>query len=110
MSSFTRLSTSSPENYKKLLDAHDTWMFDCDGVLWHGTHPIDGVIELLNALRALSQYHHIVTIVHRIYDDHWIEKSIIFVTNNATQSRATYKKKFDKMGIEAHVVRTHTSS
>jgi len=25
------------------------------------------------------------------------------VTNNATQSRRTYKKKFDKLGIEAHV-------
>ena len=32
------------------------------------------------------------------------EKTVLFVTNNATQSRRTYKKKFDKLGIEAHVV------
>ena len=30
---------------------------------------------------------------------------MIFVTNNATNSRASYKTKFDKLGIEAHVVR-----
>jgi len=33
-----------------------------------------------------------------------IEKSIIFVTNNATKSRREYKKKFDKLGIDATVV------
>jgi 4-nitrophenyl phosphatase len=33
------------------------------------------------------------------------EKSIIFVTNNATKSREDYKKKFDKLGIQAEVVR-----
>lgn len=32
------------------------------------------------------------------------EKSIIFVTNNATKSRKEYKKKFDKLGIDATVV------
>lgn len=33
------------------------------------------------------------------------EKQIVFVTNNATKSRKTYKKKFDHLGVEAHVVR-----
>ena len=32
-------------------------------------------------------------------------KHVIFVTNNATTSRASYKKKFEKLGIDAHVVR-----
>ena len=32
------------------------------------------------------------------------EKSVLFVTNNATKSRKNYKKKFDKLGVEAHVV------
>lgn len=32
------------------------------------------------------------------------EKSIIFVTNNATKSRRNYKGKFDKLGIQAEVV------
>jgi hypothetical protein len=33
------------------------------------------------------------------------EKNIIFVTNNATKSREDLKKKFDKLGIQAEVVR-----
>src|SRR5579863_6579387 len=33
------------------------------------------------------------------------EKRVLFVTNNATKSRRNYKKKFDGLGIEAHVVR-----
>lgn len=33
-----------------------------------------------------------------------IDKQVIFVTNNATKSRRTYKLKFDKHGIEAHLV------
>lgn len=30
---------------------------------------------------------------------------MLFVTNNATKSRKSYKGKFDKLGVEAHVVR-----
>lgn len=33
-----------------------------------------------------------------------IEKHIIFVTNNATKSRRSYKGKFDKLGVQAEVV------
>ena len=33
-----------------------------------------------------------------------LDKSIVFVTNNATKSRQNYKKKFDKLGIAATVV------
>jgi ribonucleotide monophosphatase NagD (HAD superfamily) len=33
------------------------------------------------------------------------EKSVIFVTNNATKARQDYKSKFDKLGIQAQVVR-----
>ena len=32
------------------------------------------------------------------------EKAVLFVTNNATKSRVNYKKKFDTLGVEAHVV------
>lgn len=59
-------------------------MFDCDGVLWHGDRLIDGAVEVLDILRKEK-------------------KNILFVTNNATKSRKNYKKKFDVLGIEAHV-------
>jgi ribonucleotide monophosphatase NagD (HAD superfamily) len=32
-------------------------------------------------------------------------KQLVFVTNNSTKSRADYKKKFEKLGIPAEVVR-----
>ena len=32
------------------------------------------------------------------------DKHILFVTNNATKSLANYKKKFDKLGVQAEVV------
>jgi len=78
----TRLS--SQKDYKKLLDSYDTWLFDCDGVLWRGDHLLDGVIEVLDMLRRR-------------------DKKVVFVTNNATKSRRNYKTKFDQLGIEAHV-------
>ena len=45
---------STPEDYKTLLDKFDTWLFDCDGVLWRGDELIDGVVEVLHMLRCLS--------------------------------------------------------
>ncbi|KAH9997029.1 2-phosphoglycolate phosphatase [Russula vinacea] len=79
-----RLDSKAPERYQELLDKYDTWMFDCDGVLWHGDRLIDGAVEVLHILRSQK-------------------KRVLFVTNNATKSRRNYKKKFDGLGIEAHV-------
>ncbi|KAH9474548.1 4-nitrophenylphosphatase [Psilocybe cubensis] len=75
---------SSKEDYEKLLDSYDTWLFDCDGVLWRGDHLIEGVVEVLDILRRRN-------------------KKIVFVTNNATKSRKSYKTKFDQLGVESHV-------
>ncbi|KAF5373467.1 hypothetical protein D9615_009499 [Tricholomella constricta] len=75
---------TSAQDYASLLDRYDTWMFDCDGVLWHGDRLIDGVVEVLGMLRRKN-------------------KKILFVTNNATKSRKSYKGKFDQLGVEAHV-------
>ncbi|KAH9972633.1 2-phosphoglycolate phosphatase [Lactifluus volemus] len=79
-----RLDTKSPELYQELLSKYDTWMFDCDGVLWRGDRLIDGAVEVLHFLRSQK-------------------KRVLFVTNNATKSRRNYKKKFDGLGIQAHV-------
>jgi len=46
---------TSKEDYQKLLDTYDTWLFDCDGVLWRGDHLIEGVIEVLDLLRRHSK-------------------------------------------------------
>lgn len=77
-----RLSTK--EDYTTLLEKYDTFLFDCDGVLWNGDKPVEGVIDVLKMLRAKN-------------------KSVIFVSNNATKSRVQYITKFDKLGIQANV-------
>ena len=118
----TRLS--SREQYEHLIEKYDTWMFDCDGVLWHGSTIIDGVVDVLKFLRSKGQFV-AMSGPYRIQYC-WLTsllnpgrmelfcppspqqilsgKEIIFVTNNATTSRKNYKKKFDKLNIEAHVV------
>lgn len=47
---------SSPDEYAKLLDKYDTWLFDCDGVLWRGDLLIEGVTEVLDMLRRRSMF------------------------------------------------------
>lgn len=46
---------SSRDNYESLIDKYDTWMFDCDGVLWRGNVPVEGAVEVLQLLRSRSQ-------------------------------------------------------
>jgi hypothetical protein len=45
---------SVPEQYSALLKKYDTWMFDCDGVLWNGSSLIPGAVQVLAMLRAKS--------------------------------------------------------
>ncbi|TFK28232.1 p-nitrophenyl phosphatase [Coprinopsis marcescibilis] len=78
------VALSAPADYEKLLENYDTWLFDCDGVLWRGDHLIEGAVDVLGLLRQRN-------------------KKVVFVTNNATKSRRSYKSKFDQLGVEAHV-------
>ncbi|KAG8900029.1 hypothetical protein FRC01_010282 [Tulasnella sp. 417] len=76
------IKLSHRAEFASFVDQFDTFMFDCDGVLWHGDTLIPGTAQVLEHLRALK-------------------KKIIFVTNNATTSRKNYKKKFDRLGVQA---------
>lgn len=75
---------STKNDYESLIEKYDTWMFDCDGVLWHGDRPVEGAVEVLDTLRKRG-------------------KRLLFVTNNATKSRRSYKSKFDQLGVQATV-------
>lgn len=72
---------NSKEQAEKFLDEHDTFLFDCDGVLWRGTELLPHVRETLDLLRSRN-------------------KKLIFVTNNSTKSRKQYVSKFKKFGID----------
>lgn len=50
----TTLRLDKTQDYAKLLADYDTWLFDCDGVLWHGDRLVPGAKEVLSLLRAKS--------------------------------------------------------
>ncbi|KAL2651118.1 hypothetical protein R1flu_019246 [Riccia fluitans] len=64
----------------ELISSVETFVFDCDGVIWKGDVLIDGIPETLDMLRSLG-------------------KKLIFVTNNSTKSRKQYGKKFESLGL-----------
>ncbi|KAJ3022816.1 hypothetical protein HKX48_005149 [Thoreauomyces humboldtii] len=70
------------ENISTFIDSIDTFLFDCDGVIWVGNDVIDGVKEVLDLLREKG-------------------KKVLFVTNNSTKSRKAYLKKFKSLDIHA---------
>ena len=63
-----------------LLDNHDTFVFDCDGVLWVGNDPVPGAVECVQGL------------MHR-------GKSVFFVTNAAGKHRSKLIDKFHRLGF-----------
>ncbi|KAL4353150.1 hypothetical protein GQ457_06G013160 [Hibiscus cannabinus] len=76
----TRASAQPLENADELISSVETFIFDCDGVIWKGDKLIDGVPETLDMLRSKG-------------------KRLVFVTNNSTKSRKQYGKKFETLGL-----------
>ena len=73
------------------VDRYDTWLLDCDGVVWLGEQAVEGVPEFLAELRRRG-------------------KRVFFVSNNASKHRDTYLSKFKKLGIQATVDDVITSA
>ncbi|GAA6023635.1 hypothetical protein JCM11491_006181 [Sporobolomyces phaffii] len=68
----------------ELVHSYDTFLFDCDGVIWvnpAGDTLTENVVETLSFLRSRN-------------------KQIAFITNNATSSRKKYLEKFTGFGID----------
>ncbi|KAJ3047489.1 hypothetical protein HK097_011491, partial [Rhizophlyctis rosea] len=66
------------------IDSVDTFLLDCDGVIWASYVVYDGVAETLDYLRSKG-------------------KRILFVTNNSTKSRPAYVKLFQSLGLNTSV-------
>lgn len=69
---------------KEFLDKFDTFLLDCDGVLWAGDHAFDGIADTIKLLRSKG-------------------KRVVFVTNNSTKSRQEYLTKLSGKGIPSEV-------
>ncbi|CAL1353047.1 unnamed protein product [Linum trigynum] len=79
------------EDADALIDSVETFIFDCDGVIWKGDKLIDGVPETLDMLRSRG-------------------KRLVFVTNNSTKSRKQYGKKFETLGLNVNEEEIFASS
>ncbi|CAN7091640.1 unnamed protein product [Brassica rapa subsp. narinosa] len=77
----------SSTNFKSLFNSVDTFLFDCDGVIWKGDTLIDGVSQTLDLLRSKAS-----SLSHS-------GKNIVFVTNNSMKSRRQYAEKFRSLGL-----------
>lgn len=92
------------EEYRQLVDTVDTFLLDCDGVIYHGPVVVEGVKEVLKMFRAAGKPETTCDFVCGSYLM-GTGKKVIFVTNNASKSRRMYKTTFDKLGIEVKEVR-----
>ncbi|XP_062310103.1 chronophin-like [Osmerus eperlanus] len=65
---------------RPLLESKHVFLFDCDGVLWHGEKAITGAPTVINSLTRHG-------------------KNVFFVTNNCTKPREMYLNKFLRLGF-----------
>lgn len=91
MSARAEINLLGDGDKKLLVDSVETFIFDCDGVIWKGDSLIEGVPETIAMLRAMG-------------------KRLIFVTNNSTKSREGYLNKFLSLGLEITAEEVFSSS
>ena len=65
------METKKIETIKQVEDKYDTFLFDCDGVLWRAGNPIPGTFELLQYLHSKG-------------------KNIFFISNSSAKCRDEY--------------------
>jgi len=71
---------NNKEDYEKIMKETDTFLFDCDGVIWIGDKAIEGAVKVISQLKKLN-------------------KNVFFVSNNSTKTRDQYFDKFSKLGF-----------
>lgn len=77
-----KIMNLTPENIPEFLDSFDTFLLDCDGVIWSGNKLINDSNVTISMLKSLG-------------------KRIVYVTNNASKSRSDLLVKLKVMGIDA---------
>lgn len=66
---------------RPIADRYDSFIFDCDGVLWKGNELIEGADATIRALQAM-------------------QKNVFFMTNNSLKTRKDCILKFKQFGID----------
>ena len=78
------LDASASNNFQSIIQDCDNFLFDCDGVLWQSTTPLEGAVKAVNLLHKLG-------------------KRVLYITNNSTKTRDEYVEKLSKMGFTATI-------
>jgi len=52
------MNLTSREALTSIVDPFDTFLFDCDGVLYNGDMAIDGAVEVTDMLRSKGMHNH----------------------------------------------------
>lgn len=79
------------ERLPGLANRFDTFVFDLDGVVYRGKHPLPHAIEVLNLLQDSGRW-------------------VFFLTNNSGATREQYAEKLQSMGVEAQPEQFITSA
>ncbi|POY74796.1 hypothetical protein BMF94_2069 [Rhodotorula taiwanensis] len=87
------LQVRGQEAIRNLVDRYDTFLFDCDGVIWTGPAGEQLSEDAVETITFLKQR----------------GKKVAFVTNNATKSRQAYLKKFKGFGFDVELEEIYTS-
>lgn len=79
------------EKASDILDLYDSYIFDCDGVLWRGDHAIDKSIEYISLLLSNN-------------------KNVYLLTNTSLNGRDyIHKKMKDLMGFDLPIDHVHSA-
>ncbi|XP_050113520.1 phosphoglycolate phosphatase 1A, chloroplastic-like isoform X1 [Malus sylvestris] len=113
--SFTTRASAQPlTNADDLIDSVETFIFDCDGVIWKGDKLIDGVPQTLDMLRSKvdnsKRQALLCALKPHAYCLFLQGKRLVFVTNNSTKSRKQYGKKFETLGLNVNEEEIFASS
>eukprot|EP01017_Pseudomicrothorax_dubius_P002625 TRINITY_DN1015_c0_g1_i1.p1 TRINITY_DN1015_c0_g1~~TRINITY_DN1015_c0_g1_i1.p1 ORF type:complete len:290 (+),score=78.62 TRINITY_DN1015_c0_g1_i1:144-1013(+) len=73
------------------IERYDVFLFDCDGVLWHGGERVAHAFETLQKLTDLG-------------------KRVLFLTNNSTLTREEYVKKIASYGYTPRIEQIYSTS
>jgi len=75
----------------EFLAKYDTIVFDCDGVIWRGSHFLPGMAETLTHLASLG-------------------KTVLYCSNNSTKSRQDYVDKFAAQNVPVQPSHVYSSA
>jgi hypothetical protein len=97
------MNLTSRDVLASILGLFDTFLLDCDGVLYNGDAAIDGAVEVTDMLRSkgMNNRHRIKPSILR---PRFSGKKLIFVTNTSAKSRQDCKRKLDRLGFHTEMV------